>query len=190
MDPAGMGTGMTEQGMNVGLLPGRDCGTCSLCCKVMAIGYMDPPKPAGKWCQHCTPGQGCAVWAERPQGCADFNCDWRKNPRLPDAWRPDRCGFVIHQQAPHMPIEINVDPGRPDAWRKEPYYSALKQAAQAEVANRGSIVVLVGARQWLMLPDSDVPIPAECIGGDFRISRDTPLLGGKWRVTFSPPSKD
>ena len=86
-----------------------------------------------------------------------------------------------------MPIEINVDPGRPDAWRKEPYYSALKRAAEGQIANRGAVVVLVGARQWLMLPDKDVPIPADCISGDFRIWRDTPLLGGNWNVEFKPP---
>jgi hypothetical protein len=42
----------------------RACGDCTLCCKVMAIEAL--AKPAGSWCRHCKPGQGCAIYAERP----------------------------------------------------------------------------------------------------------------------------
>ncbi|MGM4958232.1 hypothetical protein ACT4MK_23450 [Bradyrhizobium barranii] len=42
----------------------RACGDCTLCCKVMAIEAL--AKLAGSWCRHCKPGQGCAIYAERP----------------------------------------------------------------------------------------------------------------------------
>ncbi len=171
------------------LVAGRECGTCTMCCKVMTITYMDPPKPGGKWCQHCSPGKGCAIWQNRPQGCADFNCDWRKNAQLNDDWRPDRAGFVINQAAAHLPYEIIVDPGRPDAWRKEPYYSVLKSACLIAARNRTAMMVLVGHRRWLMLPDKDVAIPAEHYGSDYRIFRAAALQGGEWQVEFTAPAK-
>ena len=39
------------------VVPGRECGSCSLCCKVYNVPEIE--KPAGKWCRHCTPGKGC-----------------------------------------------------------------------------------------------------------------------------------
>ena len=46
------------------VVPGRACGTCSLCCKVLSV--FELAKPAGKWCTHCRPGNGCDVYATRP----------------------------------------------------------------------------------------------------------------------------
>lgn len=171
------------------LVAGRECGSCSLCCKVMTITYMDPPKAGGKWCSHCSPGKGCAIWQDRPQGCADFHCDWRKNAQLSDDWRPDRCGFVINKAAEHLPFEIIVDPGRPDAWRKEPYYSALKGACRIAAEKRQAMMVLVGPRRWLMLPDKDVAVPTEHYASDYRIFRAPVLQGGEWQVEFVAPAR-
>jgi len=42
----------------------RACGDCPLCCKAMAIAEL--ATTAGSWCRHCKPGQGCAIYAERP----------------------------------------------------------------------------------------------------------------------------
>src|SRR5258708_27094970 len=39
------------------VIPGRECGSCTLCCKVYNIPEIG--KAAGKWCKHCTPGKGC-----------------------------------------------------------------------------------------------------------------------------------
>src|SRR4051794_5389247 len=33
----------------------RQCGDCSLCCKVMEIATLD--KPPGSWCWHCKPAR-------------------------------------------------------------------------------------------------------------------------------------
>ena len=40
---------------------GKACGSCTMCCKLFEINWLDRPKPAGKWCPHCRPGQGCAI---------------------------------------------------------------------------------------------------------------------------------
>ena len=41
----------------------RDCGSCSLCCKILGIAALD--KPVGQWCPNCVQGQGCAIYADR-----------------------------------------------------------------------------------------------------------------------------
>lgn len=93
--------------------PRRECGTCRLCCKVLAVQEID--KPRGSWCQHSTkpsePG-GCAIYATRPGQCRGFQCLWlavtdpevaAKSQRLADTWarifpvdeRPDRIRVVF-----------------------------------------------------------------------------------------------
>ena len=52
---------------------GRSCGSCSMCCYVM--GVEDIGKPKSQWCQHCKPGKGCSIYADRPATCkSSFNC--------------------------------------------------------------------------------------------------------------------
>jgi len=64
------------------VVPGRECGSCTLCCKVYYIAELG--KAAGKWCQHCTPGKGCMIHETTlPSQCATFNCLWRTDAALP-----------------------------------------------------------------------------------------------------------
>lgn len=180
---------MDAKVMESTLVAGRECGTCTMCCKLPAITFMEPPKPMGQWCSHCKPGRGCGIWAERPTGCMDFHCDWRKSEKMGDDWRPDRAGFLLNRSTPTSHYEVLVDPGKPDAWRKEPYYSGLKRAA-ALVGERGlSVLVVVGLRRWIMLPDEDVAVPSEHYASDYRVYRDASMPGGKWRIAFSPQAR-
>ena len=167
-----------------GLVPGRDCGSCSLCCKVLKIDWLAAPKPGGKWCPHCAPGRGCGIWTNRPSGCATYFCEWRRLPQLGDEWRPDRAGFLISRPDPARPYEIVVDPGRANSWRQEPYYTQLKNAAASAIANRQALVVQVGGRQWILLPDGDQPVPPGKENHDFRLVQESPLFGGKWNVIW------
>jgi hypothetical protein len=166
-----------------GLVIGRQCGTCSLCCKVFDINWLDKPKPAGKWCHNCKPGKGCAIWQSVPQKCADYYCSWRRMQQLDDSWRPDRCGFIISRTASHLPYEIIPEQGRPNSWRVEPYYSKLKRAVQSAIEQEGTLfIVISGGRHTLMLPDSDVPVPVGLENTDFRVVRDSAT--GKWGIKF------
>ena len=167
-----------------GLVVGRTCGPCTMCCKVLKIDWLEPPKAAGQWCGYCKPGQGCKIWENRPDGCAAYHCHWRRDPRLGDEWRPDKAGFLINLEAAHLPYSVSVDPGRSDSWRKEPYYSGLKRAALSAIAHQKILVVIVGQRHWLVLPDGDVQVPAGLENTDFRVFQETPLLGGRWKIQF------
>jgi hypothetical protein len=53
---------------------------------------------------------------------------------------------------------IYVDPDRPDAWRKEPYYADLKTWARNAVATKSQVAVFVGDDVTMILPDRDKPL--------------------------------
>lgn len=99
----------------------RECGKCSLCCKVLGIIASPPILPAHKhpnrWCQHCAPGRGCKVYDRRPQECVDFQCAWLQNEEWTDDMRPDLVGFVVTGGSSHdgrgvtyQTVQIHVDP--------------------------------------------------------------------------------
>jgi hypothetical protein len=74
-------------GEPVAIVPGRACGSCSLCCKLLRIEELD--KPAGVWCPHCQAGLGgCKIYGVRPGPCRSFHCAWLINPELGPEWRP------------------------------------------------------------------------------------------------------
>jgi hypothetical protein len=145
--------------------PVRQCGDCTLCCKVLEVTAL--AKPSGRWCAHCEIGKGCAIYAERPQACRDFNCGWLMMPELDERWKPSECKLVIAASAADRRLTIGVDPSRPEAWRKEPYYSRIKLWAQQGLKNDGSVLVAIGRRVIWIAPDRDVDLgevgEGECV---------------------------
>ncbi|SFM50379.1 hypothetical protein SAMN05192568_103513 [Methylobacterium pseudosasicola] len=79
-------------------MPGRSCGSCTACCRVLEIRALD--KPAGILCRHNT-GRACGIYAERPEACVQWHCLWRRIAALPDALRPDRSGVVFGLERRH-----------------------------------------------------------------------------------------
>jgi hypothetical protein len=75
------------------LVPGRDCGACTICCIMPAIDKPEMQKEAGVACRHCQ--SGCTIYETRPKLCRDFHCGWRQLPILDDDWRPDRSGVFV-----------------------------------------------------------------------------------------------
>lgn len=74
------------------LVPGRTCGTCAECCRVLEIKAL--AKPAGTLCAHQT-GVACGIYRDRPAACATWHCLWRKIGALPDELQPDRSGVMF-----------------------------------------------------------------------------------------------
>ena len=140
--------------------PGRACGSCSMCCKLLPIRELE--KPENTWCVHCKPGAAdpCTIYADRPASCRGFMCHWLISPALGDEWYPGKSRMFVHYN--HDPLGnvglyIIVDPGRPDAWRREPYLSQLKVWAFNNLrARKMRTYVNVGARTYLMMPDGAV----------------------------------
>lgn len=78
--------------MSQTLVPGRSCGSCTVCCQVLEIKAL--AKPAGVLCEHNT-GASCGIYRDRPRACAKWFCLWRKIGALPDELRPDRSGVIL-----------------------------------------------------------------------------------------------
>jgi len=137
-------------------VPVRECGDCSLCCKVMRIATLD--KPAGSWCRNCKPGTGCVIYFDRPDECRAFNCLFVLNAELGEEWRPSRSRIVLVSEQDGNRIVAHVDPQRPDAWRRAPYYGQLKDWAARSVRFRGQVIAAVGRRMHMIFPDRDVDL--------------------------------
>jgi hypothetical protein len=133
--------------------PGKSCGTCTMCCKVYPVPVL--AKPAGKWCQHCKPGQGCEIWQDRPEFCREFFCRYMIDPSFGPEWKPDTCKFVMNYQ-PNGTFAVSVDPGHRTAWKQEPYYSGLKHMSGQLLA--GGVTMFVDDRihKIIVTPDEDV----------------------------------
>ncbi len=138
-------------------VPGRSCAGCTMCCKLFEIEALG--KPAGTWCQHCEVEHGCRIYdSGRPQLCIDFYCDYLRDAKLGEEWKPSRSKIVLARDLDGRRLWAHVDPQRPDAWRREPFYSTLKAWARLSAAQRGQVVVSVGKRIFAILPDRDVDL--------------------------------
>lgn len=93
------------------------CGSCSLCCKVMAIPELQ--KDDGVWCRHiCKNHKGCGIYEQRPEICRQFLCVWRQSHDMPKSMRPDKCGVVFGMGTREDIVAAYVDPSRPNAWKR------------------------------------------------------------------------
>jgi hypothetical protein len=144
----------------------RACGDCTLCCKVMAIEEL--AKPAGSWCPHCRPRQGCLRYADRPAECRSFSCLWLVNELLDASWKPNRSKLVLTTSEDG--IEIRCDPGYPDAWRKEPFGSEIREWAISGETQDVTVVIISGQRMILVTPDREFDLGI--VGPDERIVRE------------------
>ena len=138
-------------------VPGRECGTCTLCCKVMAIDELQ--KQPGVWCPNCARGQGCKIYDTRPAECRAFYCHWMLEKSLPAEWKPERAKFaLVMNRGGH--ITAFVDPGLPGAWRNAPYLETLRRwSLEGTRAKPARIVMVrVGTRGIVILPDREIDV--------------------------------
>ena len=142
------------------VVPGRSCGTCTMCCKLFDIPEI--PTTSGNWCRHCAPGKGCRIYDARPETCRRFFCGWMVSPGLGPEWKPDRCKVIMQLLAVEDTFWVNayVDEKYPTAWQRPDIYNRLKQIAAANPAVGETVKVVVtvhiGRRRIVMLPERDV----------------------------------
>lgn len=73
--------------------PGRECGSCTACCSVLAI--VELQKPPRRACDHLC-RSGCGIYAARPASCREFHCLWLRGAIDGDeALRPDQLGVMF-----------------------------------------------------------------------------------------------
>lgn len=144
----------------------KACGDCTLCCKIMAIEEL--AKPMGSWCEHCRPGRGCLIYADRPTECQAFGCLWLVNDLLGPRWKPSKSRFVLTTSEDG--IEVRCDPGFPDAWRKEPFRSEIRQWAVAGETHDVTVIVMTGKKMILITPEREFDLGV--VRSDERIVRE------------------
>ena len=124
-----------------------------MCCKIM--GIVEIAKPRLQWCPHCDIGKGCKIYETRPDSCRLFYCHFLQDARIGEHWKPSKSRMLLTYNPTAGRLSINVDPDRPGAWRKEPYYSDLKKWAQNAVATKNQVCVFIDNDVTVILPDRD-----------------------------------
>lgn len=92
----------------------RECGGCTLCCKLERIEEI--VKPGNQYCQHCKIGVGCGIYETRYTVCRTFKCLWLTTD-IPELLRPDKAHLYAVDVG--SCIKVVVDQAHPDAWRAE-----------------------------------------------------------------------
>jgi len=129
------------------------------------------------------------IYATKPQECTRFYCSWLTSSRLGSEWKPLTAKMVVCVEGDGNRIVVHVDPSFPTNWRREPYYSEIKQWAVAGIEAGGQVVVYVRDRVIVVLPNKEVDLGI--VGADERImvaEVDT-QSGSDWRA-FKMAAKD
>jgi hypothetical protein len=92
------------------LVPGRDCGECTVCCIAPNIDKPEIQKVSNAACRHCA-GGGCAIYDTRPPVCRSFYCAWRTVEIFGDEWRPDRSGVLAQIETEGIPGHFDFATG-------------------------------------------------------------------------------
>lgn len=132
------------------ILQPRTCGTCTLCCKLMAITEIQ--KPRREWCPHCTPGKGCGIYDKKPASCNDFECLYLHSD-MPESLRPDRSHVVMFMLAERKQMAVHVDEkysGAIDA-------PAIQHILHTAVASGELVTVQIGTRGRVMCTRESAP---------------------------------
>jgi hypothetical protein len=122
-----------------GLAPARECGPCSICCRLPDIPELN--KPIDTMCGHADPSRkagACTIYGKRPQVCREFECAWKQGLGG-DYDRPDILGVMWQT--------VTMPDGQPGLGVVEAKAGALesprvrKQLRQFEKRKPGRIVV-------------------------------------------------
>jgi len=134
------------------MVPGRECGSCNICCIIPAIDRPDIQKISGATCRNCT-ASGCAIYEARPEVCQSYYCGWRRLEMIDAEWRPDLCGVLVELDVGKIP----------------PQYSA----------NFGLVLILVGNPLRTVREPRFLDFVARCVAGNMMVSLGLPGPHGK-----------
>jgi hypothetical protein len=155
----------------------RQCGDCSLCCKVLRIAELDKPKDS--WCPNFEHHVGCRIYADRPPSCRTFMCRWLVDPSMGPEWKPSVCKMVLDAK-PNLVI-VHVDPAAGKPWRAEPYSSVLKRLAAQGIEKGVMVMVIEHHRTIVILPDREVDMGVMGPGTRIQIKRVMTPDGPQWQ---------
>jgi hypothetical protein len=88
--------------------------------------------------------------------------------QLDQHWKPSKSKLVLTTSEDG--IEVRCDPGFPDAWRKQPFRSEIREWAISGETLDMTVVVIVGQRMTLITPEREFDLGI--VGPDERIVRE------------------
>lgn len=147
----------------------RQCGSCTLCCKVMGVPEV---KERHDWCPHAARDGsrvGCGIYRKRPERCREFHCMWLIDEKIGEHWYPKKSKIVIDVKLDPRIVCFVVDPAYPLRWLEEPWFSDIKNIAKAGIDGRHG-------KTWgtvVMIKDTVIPVGEENASIEFR---SVPLL--------------
>lgn len=110
----------------------RQCGSCTMCCKLLDVKGLTE---RNSWCKQCDIGKGCKKYEELETfspACNSFQCVWKMAGAMPEELRPDKSRCIVtppaHGDDQYTDLLIHVPPDRPDAWNKGEFGRWLKAA--------------------------------------------------------------
>jgi hypothetical protein len=102
---------------------------------------------------------------------------------MPAEWRPDKARFVLSVYPTNGFIYGQVDPGSPGAWRRAPYFDALRAMAKTLLEQRRHVIVFAGDQATLVMPEEALPLGKMTAEDNFRIEPAFGPKGPTWRAT-------
>jgi len=157
-----------------------------MCCRVMEIREI--AKPQGALCPNCNAGVGCRIYQERPKECASFHCGYLSIGALGEEWKPDRSRIVLAIEEGGKRLAAHVDLSRPDAWRREPYYSQLHRWSASAMPAGRIVIVRLGLRMWVILPDRDIELGMMSEEDRIVTTVEKTPVGPRWTAKRLPTS--
>ena len=73
-------------------------------------------------------------------------------------WKPDRARMVLSLDPVTRSMNVQVDPGQPKAWRREPYLGQLRRWAAASLPLKRFVLVHLNTTTTVVLPDREVAL--------------------------------
>lgn len=99
---------MSETRVELPLVEGRTCGSCTVCCVTPAIDEKLMQKLPGVPCRHLGSDHRCAIYESRYPACRAFYCGFRQFSWIPAAMRPDQCGVLVVTRMLHAAGEARL----------------------------------------------------------------------------------
>jgi len=133
-------------------IPGKSCGPCNMCCKILVIEDDDLKKDAGPLCKNCINGNGCKIYKKRPQTCRDYECEWLQERELGPHLRPDKTDTILQIDPDSLQYQAVCDPSTPMAWRKSPL---LFKHLVAKAKEGETVIAKSGLKSWRIYPNGN-----------------------------------
>ena len=163
----------------------KQCGDCSLCCKLMDIKELNKPKDV--WCPNFQTGVGCGIYSDRPPSCRNFVCHWLADATIGPEWKPNHCKMMLYMR-PNI-LTVHVDPSAGQPWRAEPYRSTLRNWAERGLASGILVMVLKRRHAIAIHPDREEELGEMGPGTRISVSRVMTASGPQLQARIMGPQE-